>query len=202
MALSNYGELKTGIANFLNRDDLTSIIPTFIALAEAQIARDLRHWRQEVRVSTTVDERFENLPTDWLEGVHLSLADGSTVEYGSVAEISRQKLLSNNTAGQPRLYTLNSGQIEFFPAPDESYTLTMIYYARIPTMSGDTDANWLMTSYPDIYLYGSLLQSAPYLGEDERMVVWAQLYSAAVKNLGDDSKRARSSGGPLIMRNA
>jgi len=202
MALSNYGELKTGIANFLNRDDLTSIIPTFIALIEAQIARDLRHWRQEVRVSTTVDERFENLPTDWLEGVHLSLADGSTVEYGSVAEISRQKLLSNNTAGQPRLYTLNSGQIEFFPAPDESYTLTMIYYARIPTMSGDTDANWLMTSYPDIYLYGSLLQSAPYLGEDERMVVWAQLYSAAVKNLGDDSKRARSSGGPLIMRNA
>ena len=201
MALSNYGELKTGIANFLNRDDLTSIIPTFIALIEAQIARDLRHWRQEVRVSTTVDERFENLPTDWLEGVHLSLADGSTVEYGSVAEISRQKLLSNNTAGQPRLYTLNSGQIEFFPAPDESYTLTMIYYARIPTMSGDTDANWLMTSYPDIYLYGSLLQSAPYLGEDERMV-WAQLYSAAVKNLGDDSKRARSSGGPLIMRNA
>tara|TARA_R110000796_G_scaffold182242_2_gene298791 strand:+ start:2642 stop:3250 length:609 start_codon:yes stop_codon:yes gene_type:complete len=202
MALSNYGELKTGIANFLNRDDLTSIIPTFIALTEAQIARDLRHWRQEVRVSTTVDERFENLPTDWLEGVHLSLADGSTVEYGSVAEISRQKLLSNNTAGQPRLYTLNSGQIEFFPAPDESYTLTMIYYARIPTMSGDTDANWLMTSYPDVYLYGSLLQSAPYLGEDERMVVWAQLYSAAVKNLGDDSKRARSSGGPLIMRNA
>jgi len=202
MALSNYGELKTGIANFLNRDDLTSIIPTFIALIEAQIARDLRHWRQEVRVSTTVDERFENLPTDWLEGVHLSLADGSTVEYGSVAEISRQKLLSNNTAGQPRLYTLNSGQIEFFPAPDESYTLTMIYYARIPTMSGDTDANWLMTSYPDVYLYGSLLQSAPYLGEDERMVVWAQLYSAAVKNLGDDSKRARSSGGPLIMRNA
>ena len=202
MALSNYGELKTGIANFLNRDGLTSIIPTFIALTEAQIARDLRHWRQEVRVSTTVDERFENLPTDWLEGVHLSLADGSTVEYGSVAEISRQKLLSNNTAGQPRLYTLNSGQIEFFPAPDESYTLTMIYYARIPTMSGDTDANWLMTSYPDVYLYGSLLQSAPYLGEDERMVVWAQLYSAAVKNLGDDSKRARSSGGPLIMRNA
>ena len=202
MALSNYGELKTGIANFLNRDDLTSIIPTFIALTEAQIARDLRHWRQEVRVSTTVDERFENLPTDWLEGVHLSLADGSTVEYGSVAEISRQKLLSNNTAGQPRLYTLNSGQIEFFPAPDESYTLTMIYYARIPTMSGDTDANWLMTSYPDVYLYGSLLQSAPYLGEDERMVVWAQLYRAAVKNLGDDSKRARSSGGPLIMRNA
>jgi len=78
----------------------------------------------------------------------------------------------------------------------------MVYFARIPTMSGDADANWLMTYYPDVYLYGSLLQSAPYLAEDARIAVWAQLYSAAVKNLGDDSEKARSSGGPLVMRNA
>lgn len=202
MALSNYGELKTAIADFLNRDDLTAVIPTFVALAESQIARDLRHWRQESRVTTTLNERFENLPTDWLEGVHLYLSDGAPVEYASVAEIGRQKVLTNDTSGKPRLYTLNSGQIEFFPQPDDSYTLTMVYYARIPTMSADADTNWLMTYYPDVYLYGSLLQSAPYLAEDARIAVWAQLYSAAVKNLGDDSEKARSSGGPLVMRNA
>ena len=130
------------------------------------------------------------------------VSQSRSVEYASVAEISRQKVLSNDTAGKPRLFTLNSGQIEFFPAPDEAYDLTMVYYARIPTMSADGDVNWLMTNYPDIYLYGSLLQSAPYLAEDARIAVWAQLYSAAVKNLGDDSTKARSSGGPLVMRNA
>lgn len=202
MALSNYGELKTAIADFLNRDDLTTVIPTFVALAESQIARDLRHWRQESRVSTTLNERFENLPTDWLEGIHMYLSDGAIIEYASIAEIGRQKAISNDIAGKPRLFTLNSGQIEFFPAPDEDYDLTMVYYARIPTMSADADANWLMTYYPDVYLYGSLLQSAPYLAEDARIAVWAQLYSAAVKNLGDDSTKARASGGPLVMRNA
>lgn len=202
MALSNYGELKTAIADFLNRDDLTAVIPTFVALCESQVARDLRHWRQESRVSTTLNERFENLPTDWLEGIHMYLSDGAQVEYASIAEIGRQKVLTNDTAGKPRLFTLNSGQIEFFPAPDASYDLTMVYYARIPTMSADADANWLMTYYPDVYLYGSLLQSAPYLAEDARITVWAQLYGAAVKNLGDDSTKARSSGGPLVMRNA
>ena len=202
MALSNYGELKTAIADFLNRDDLTSVIPTFIALAESQIARDLRHWRQERRVTVSVDERFENLPNDWLEGIHLYLSDGAPVEYASVAEIGRQKVLTNDTAGKPRLYTLNSGQIEFYPAPDEAYSLTMVYYARVPDFVDDTDINWLLTYYPDVHLYGSLLQSAPYLGEDARIAVWAQLYSAAVKNLGDDSIKARSSGGPLVMRNA
>lgn len=202
MALSNYGELKTAIADFLNRDDLTSVIPTFVALAESQIARDLRHWRQERRVTTTLDERFENLPTDWIEGIHLYLSDGSQIEYASVAEIGRQKVLTNDTAGKPRLYTINSGQIEFYPAPDDEYTLTMVYYARIPAFAVDADDNWLLSNYPDVYLYGSLLQSAPYLAEDARIAVWAQLYGASVKNLGDDSTRARSSGGPLVMRNA
>jgi len=202
MALSNYGELKTAIADFLNRDDMTAIIPTFVALAESQIARDLRHWRQERRVTTTLDERFENLPTDWIEGIHLYLSDGSQIEYASVAEIGRQKVLTNDTAGKPRLYTINSGQIEFYPAPDDQYTLTMVYYARIPAFAVDADDNWLLSNYPDVYLYGSLLQSAPYLAEDARIAVWAQLYGASVKNLGDDSTRARSSGGPLVMRNA
>lgn len=200
MAISNYGELKSSIADFLNRDDLTSVIPTFIALAEAQIARDLRHWRQEKRVTTTLDERFENLPSDWLEGIHMHLSKGEAIEYASVAEISRQKALNNDASGKPRLFTMNSGQIEFFPQPDDDYTLTMIYYARIPTMSADDDASWLMQYYPDIYLYGSLLQSAPYLAEDARVSVWAQLYGAAVKNLSDDSTKSRSSGGPLVMR--
>ena len=35
MAITTYSELKTSIANFLDRDDLTSVIPDFISLAEA-----------------------------------------------------------------------------------------------------------------------------------------------------------------------
>ena len=201
MAISNYGELKTSIANFLNRDDLTTVIPDFISLAESQIARDLRHWRQEVRVTTTLNERFENLPSDWLQTKNMYLSDGASIEYASVAEIARQKVLTEDTAGKPRLYTINSGQLEFFPQPDESYSLTMIYIARIPAMSANGDTNWLLSNYPDIYLYGSLLQSAPYLAEDSRVSVWAQLYSAGIANLNKDSDQASYSGGPLVMRN-
>lgn len=201
MALSNYSELKTAIADFLNRDDLTSVIPTFITLAEAQIARDLRHWRQERRVTTTLNERFENLPNDWIKTVNMYLEDGSPVEYASVAEIGRQRLLTNDTSNKPRLYTINSGQFEFFPQPDEGYTLTMIYVARIPELLEDTSYNWLLREYPDVYLYASLIQSAPYLQEDERVGTWAQLYSAAVQNLNTDSDDAKYSGGPLVMRN-
>ena len=37
MALTNYTELQAEVANFLNRDDLTAAIPTFIRLAEAKM---------------------------------------------------------------------------------------------------------------------------------------------------------------------
>jgi len=201
MALSNYGELKTAIADFLNRDDLTSVIPTFVVLAESQIARDLNHWRQERRVTTSLNERFENLPSDWLRTINMYLADGAPIEYASVAEISRQRVLEDDISGKPRLYTLNSGQIEFYPAPDEPYDLTMVYKARIPAFNEDTDYNWLLREYPDVYLYASLTQSAPYLQEDQRVATWAQLYSAAVANLNKDDADAKYSGGPLVMRN-
>ena len=42
MAISNYTELKTAVANWLDRDDLTDRIPEFIALAESRFNRLLR----------------------------------------------------------------------------------------------------------------------------------------------------------------
>lgn len=201
MAITTYSELKSSIADFLNRSDLTSVIETFVDLAEAQISRDVRHWRQEVRVTTTLNERFENVPSDWLLTKNMYLDDGASIEYASVAEIARQRVASGDEAGKPRLYSINSGQFEFFPQPDDPYDLTMVYVARIPELVDDDDTNWLLTYYPDVLLYGSLMQSAPYLKEDERVGVWAQLYSAAVANLNNDSNTAAYSGGPLVMRN-
>ena len=42
MALTTYAELKTSVGDWLNRSDLTTAIPDFISLAEAQIERNLR----------------------------------------------------------------------------------------------------------------------------------------------------------------
>ena len=42
MAISNYSELKTAIASWLDRTDLTDIIPDFIALAETRHKRDFK----------------------------------------------------------------------------------------------------------------------------------------------------------------
>ena len=73
MSISTYSELKTSIANWLNRDDLTSVIPDFIALNEADMDRRIRHWRMEQRATATIDTRYTALPSDFMEAVRFHL---------------------------------------------------------------------------------------------------------------------------------
>ena len=204
MAISTYTELKSAVADFLNRDDLASSIPTFISLAEAALNRDLRHWRQQRRVTTVADERYEQLPSDFIKAHSLVMETGNgekALAFASTAEISRRSLTTNGESGEPVLYTINAGQIEFIPTPDESYPLTMTYYAALPTLSDEETSNWMLTLYPDIYLYGTLVHSAPYLADDARTQVWAALYQAAIDAATRDSDQALYSGSPLVMRN-
>lgn len=197
MSITTYAELKAAVADFLNREDLASAVPTFISLAEAQLARDVRHWKQEKRVETTLDEQYENLPDDYLQLVSLGLTDGTRLELISVAEMEARKQ-ANLTAGKPAYFRISADQIEFYPAPSASYTLSMQYHARIPSLSDAAPDNWLLRDAPDAYLYGALLHSAPYLQDDARIQVWAALYQAAIDGLRADDQRGKHSG-PLRM---
>jgi hypothetical protein len=83
MALTTYDELKTSIADFLNRDDLTSVIPDFITMAEAEMHRRIRHWRQEKRSTAELDTQYSAIPADFLEVIsfHISSGDYRSLEY-------------------------------------------------------------------------------------------------------------------------
>ena len=58
MALTTYAELKTSIGDWLNRADLTAVIPDFISLAEAQIERTLRTRQMIVRANASFDAQY------------------------------------------------------------------------------------------------------------------------------------------------
>ena len=64
MAITTYSELKSSVADWLNRDDLTSVIPDFIALSEAQYNRSIRHRNMIVRSRASIDARYSATPPD------------------------------------------------------------------------------------------------------------------------------------------
>ena len=203
MALTNYTGLKTSFADFLNRDDLTSVIPDFVALAEAQINRDVRHWRMEARSSGQQDpaDEYMQIPADWVETIrlHLTGTGTSVVNLVSRDAMADKRAAQENAAGTPRMYTHANGQFQLFPTPDATTNFELLYYQKIPSLITNTD-NWLLLEAPDVYLYGALLHSAPYLAEDARLAVWAQLYSAAVQRLNQTSEDAMFSGSGLTLK--
>lgn len=203
MSITTYTELKSSIADFLNRDDLTAVIPSFIRLAEAQMNRDIRHWRMEGRATASFDTQFSEVPEDWVETIKMSVASSTgpqEVALISHAEMADLRQASNDRAGVPQFYAMSAGQFEFFPTPSPAVTGTLLYVAEIPALSDGSPTNWLLSKFPDAYLYGALVHSAPYLSDDQRTVVWGALYQAAVTAINTDSQRSKYSGTGLRLR--
>lgn len=201
MDLTTYTGLKAAIANVINRDDLATEIPAFIRLAESSINSDVRHWRMEKRSETSIDGQFTALPSDWAETLRLHLNTPSTneVRFMPRAEIQRLRAEQDDTTGTPAYYCHNAGQIEVFPSPDSAYSADLNYYANVAALSDSNADNWLLLTYPDVYYYGTLIHTAPFLQEDERTTTWAALYAAAVKRANDSSTKASTSGSGLRL---
>ena len=202
MPITTYTELKSAVADWLLRDDLTAVLPSFISLAEAGLNRQARHWRMEKRSTATLDSQYSALPADFLQPIRLSLTSGTTfeLELASQADIVDMRSLAANNTGRPRYYALTAGEIEVFPTPGDNYTLELAYVARVPALSDSNADNWLLTYYPDAYLYGTLLQAAPYLKDDERVGLWKSMYDGAVSGIIADGERAKFGGSGLRVK--
>ena len=196
MAITTYAELQSNVTDFLNRDDLDAKAPTFISLAESNLSRDIRHWRQEKRSTAEIDTQYSAIPADFLEAVRFYITSGDTrpLELISQAEMLDRKYHNLNTSGQPAYYAITAGEIEVYPVPDGTYTAELYYMANLPALSDSNTSNWLLQYYPDAYLYGSLIHSAPYLKDDARLQVWAALYASAVDAINAESEKSKFGG--------
>ncbi len=202
MAITTYAELQSNVTDFLNRDDLDAKAPTFISLAESNLSRDIRHWRQEKRSTAEIDTQYSAIPADFLEAVRFYITSGDTrpLELISQAEMLDRKYHNLNTSGQPAYYAITAGEIEVYPVPDGTYTAELYYMANLPALSDSNTSNWLLQYYPDAYLYGSLIHSAPYLKDDARLQVWAALYQSAIDGINAESEKSKFGGSGRRMK--
>jgi len=201
MAITTYSELKTAVADWLNRSDLTSAIQNFIIMAEAQMNRQVRHRKMVTRATAPLDTSYFAVPSDWKETIRFQL---NTNPITPLVFVTPEQLLEDSqmysAANQPMFYTTIGQQFEVLPQPDGSYEAELLYYAKIPSLSDAAPTNWLLTESPDIYLYATLIQSAPYLKEDERTAIWTSLYEKLVEDMRVADERARIGSSKLKAR--
>jgi hypothetical protein len=201
MALSTYAELKSSVADWLNRSDLTTAIPDFISLAEAQMERKLRTRQMISRASATISTEYSALPDDFLEVKSLKLQTNpvTPLQFETIDSLDNLQQ-EYRSSSKPRFFSIVGNQIRTVPIADDSYTAELTYYAKLSKLSSTNTTNWLLTAASDTYLYGTLMQAAPYLKDDARITVWSSMYISALEDLQVSDDRGASSGGALIAR--
>lgn len=192
MALANYADLLAGVANWLDRGDLTARIPEFIRLSEAEFNRRLRTPEMEARSTATLTGDAIGVPVDFI-GLRSIKIDNTVLEYISPSEIFDDE----RTGGQPTRYTVTDGQFFFRPAPT-SGNVAIDYYASIPALTVSNTTNWLMTKHPDLYLFATCAQAEFYLVNDGRVAAWKGRVDELIAQIETASMKERYGGRRLI----
>jgi len=202
MAISNYSELKTAIASWLDRTDLTDIIPDFIALAETRHKRDFKIRRMETRVTAnTIDgSEFYTLPDDYVAMRNIKLNTDPKTPLEFLTPEIMDRLNAGSSKGTPKAYTIKGNNIELRPIPDSAYQIEVSYYKHFTALSDSNTTNDMLTHHPDIYLYGALVEAEPYLQNDKRIQVWSGYYDRAKQDIITSNERDRHSGTTPVTR--
>ena len=197
MAITTYAQLLTSVASELHRSDLTSAIPDFVTLAESRINSDLRIAQMETTVASTTAAGVLAIPSTYLELKNAYVS--SITPYVALKRKTVDWIYSNYpsrvASGCPKYIAREGSNFIFGPFPDANYTITLNFYNRFRSLA--VELNSLFTLYPGLYLYGALMESAPFIKDDKRIAVWAAMYGQLVKSIQRESDNEFLSGSVL-----
>jgi hypothetical protein len=204
MAISNYSELQTAVANWLDRDDLAARIPEFIVLCEARFNRSLRIRAMEtldISVDTVGGTSTVALPTGYVQMRDISLITSPITQLQYLTPEIMNRLNAGSLTGKPETYTIIANNILFGPTPDSAYDISMLYYKTFDPLTALAPTNWVITNAPDVYLYGALLEAEPFLMNDQRVQLWATALTQSITTLQEQDNKDRHSGSALRVMN-
>lgn len=202
MSFATYSDLKTSIANYLARSDLTSQISDFVTFAENRLRRELRirQMLKSVTTSTVANDSTVELPSDFLEVRDFVVLTNpiTPLSYSSPSALSNDPRASE--VGVPKSYTILANDFLMSPVPDGVYTARLLYYAAPAYLSDSNTTNVFLTTAPDALLYASLIEAEPYLMNDARINTWGTMYDRAISSLAKSDEEGQYSGVPLAMK--
>lgn len=195
-----YDTLTTAILDYGERNDanFVSQVPLFIMLGERRVARDLKILGLKIAIT---DNFTPNLgvfakPTRWLNDSSFNIGTGPTLNsrvylLQRSVEFCRLYWPDPTQTGTPKYYASDYNYNFWFvvPTPDIAYPYEILYYQTPPLIDAITSNNFLTESAPEVLLYATLLETAPYLKDDERIKVWQDRYNIARQALGDEDIR-------------
>lgn len=181
----NYSDLKTQVANYLHRTDLAGQIPTFIALAESFLFRELHIKEMQISVAGTTTGGYVTLPADFGSVARI------TVQYSGYErnlDYKAQAQYSTTVEVFPLYYSLENNKLRIWGAGDgQAYTL--YYIPEIPNLSDVVSSNWLIENAAELYLYASALEGAKYIRDNAEVQKLSEIVNTSLESVKRFSER-------------
>jgi len=193
-AVMTYDSLTTDITQYLERSDAAVVnqIPSFIMLAEFEIAEQIKTLGQQqvVESTMTVGEPVIPKPARWRKTVSMNVTVSGQIQPILLRkyEYLRQYAPSSTTTSTPLYYSdYNYDNWLVAPTPDQTYSFEVLYYERLAPLSSSNQTNWITQNAPNAMLYGTLLQAMPFLKNDQRQI-FQQKYTEAMQVLKQEDQ--------------
>ena len=184
-----YDSLTSTVLQYLERRDtaVVNAIPTFITLAEFEIAEQIKTLGQLQVVESTMTASNPVLqkPARWRKTVSMSVTvdDVKQPVYLRKYEYLKNYWPDTNQTSIPQYYADTDWDHWYLaPTPAVAYDFEVLYYERIAPLSSTNQTNWLTQNAPNAMLFGTLLQAMPFLKNDQRQI-FQQKYSESIQVL-------------------
>lgn len=194
MAVSTYTELKTAVAEWLHRGDLTARVPDFIQIGESVLNRRLHTVDMEAEVTSTLSTTVRTLalPAGHQEMISIWIVDPWQEIVYADSSTFNESLSSNAAIGTPSLYTIKDNVIEFNVISQSAYSVKIHYVKKYDIAADST--NWLLTNHPNAYLAASILAAQIYIVGDERLPLMKQLLDGEIREINNHESLRRGVG--------
>jgi hypothetical protein len=184
-----YDSLTSSVLQYLERSDtaVVNAIPTFISLAEFEIAQEIKTLGQLqiVESTMTASNAILQKPARWRKTVSMSVTVAGKKQpvYLRKYEYLKNYWPDASQTSIPEYYADTDWEHWYIaPTPNQAYAFEVLYYERIAPLSSANQTNWLTQNAPNAMLFGTLLQAMQFLKNDQR-TIFQQKYTDALRSL-------------------
>ncbi len=194
-AAMTYDSLVDDIQTYAERQNdavFVAQIPRFIMYAENRLAAEVKTLGFQRYVSGTISENTLEKPSRWRETISLNITVGGSRKFLKERSYDYCRYYSpdNTDTGEPEYFANYDYEHFFFaPTPDTSYSFELAYYERPEPLSETNQTNWTTQYAPQLLLYASLLEAAPFVKNPEQVQQWQGFYQQALAQIMQESAR-------------
>lgn len=227
--MSDRSTLQQTIIEYMDRDDIASIVPLFVSNAESVMWQDLvvrvmeKRWSVQAPTEPTASggvNRFVDVPPRYIRMRRFHMITSVLSQLDPVPPEDMAKWWEPGRE-RPSKYCVQGTQIEFNKGFDSDYTLEMTFIQEpvslgtAPTneelQAGKFPPEWLdangnainnevLDTLYHIYVERSMVEAKLWAKDTNGAMEWSAKYLGSVEKANARAKHSRTTGGTLIQR--